>query len=234
MTTLRRRPLLTVLPAVTAAALILGVSGCGDTTDSTDSTRQSDAAVQQALDGVIEQGIPGAQLVISDPSRGTRIIRAGMGNTATGEPIPDDARVRIGSNTKAFVSTVVMQLVDDGLLDLDMSIEHYLPGTVVGNGNDGNRVTIRDLLQHTSGLTDYLAAGGARPEDIKPGQLLVGTSAQPPEHSPPLNWSISRCLFHPARQPKTRLSIRTRTTFCSGCSSRRSQDALPRRRSPPA
>lgn len=71
MTTLRRRPLLTVLPAVTAAALILGVSGCGDTTDS---TRQSDAAVQQALDGVIEQGIPGAQLVISDPSRGTRII----------------------------------------------------------------------------------------------------------------------------------------------------------------
>ncbi len=78
-----------MLPAVTAAALILGVSGCGDTTDSTDSTRQSDAAVQQALDGVIEQGIPpGAQLVISDPSRGTRIIRAGMGNTATGEPIP--------------------------------------------------------------------------------------------------------------------------------------------------
>ena len=70
MTTLRRRPLLTVLPAVTAAALILGVSGCGDTTDSTDSTRQSDAAVQQALDGVIKQGIPGAQLVISDPSRG--------------------------------------------------------------------------------------------------------------------------------------------------------------------
>ncbi|BCF82377.1 serine hydrolase [Rhodococcus qingshengii] len=185
MTTLRRRPLLTVLPAVTAAALILGVSGCGDTTDSTDSTRQSDAAVQQALDGVIEQGIPGAQLVISDPSRGTHIIRAGMGNTATGEPIPDDARVRIGSNTKAFVSTVVMQLVDDGLLDLDMSIEHYLPGTVVGNGNDGNRVTIRDLLQHTSGLTDYLAAGGARPEDIKPGQLLVGTSAQPPEHFSP-------------------------------------------------
>lgn len=78
-----------------------------------------------------------------------------------------------------------MQLVDDGLLDLDMSIEHYLPGTVVGNGNDGNRVTIRDLLQHTSGLTDYLAAGGARPEDIKPGQLLVGTSAQPSEHFSP-------------------------------------------------
>lgn len=88
MTALRRRPLLTVLPAVTAAALILGVSGCGDTTDSTDSTRQSDAAVQQALDGVIKQGIPGAQLVISDPSRGTRIIRAGMGNTATGELSP--------------------------------------------------------------------------------------------------------------------------------------------------
>lgn len=231
MTTLRRRPLLTVLPAVTAAALILGVSGCGDTTDS---TRQSDAAVQQALDGVIEQGIPGAQLVISDPSRGTRIIRAGMGNTATGEPIPDDARVRIGSNTKAFVSTVVMQLVDDGLLDLDMSIEHYLPGTVVGNGNDGNRVTIRDLLQHTSGLTDYLAPAEHGRKTSSPASYWWGQAHNHRSTSPPLNWSISRCLFHPARQPKTRLSIRTRTTFCSGCSSRRSQDALPRRRSPPA
>ena len=84
------------------------------------------------------------------------------------------------ANTKAFVSTVVMQLVDDGLLDLDT--EHRaLPARNDRRQRErrANRVTIRDLLQHTSGLTDYLAAGGARPEDIKPGQLLVGTSAQP-------------------------------------------------------
>jgi D-alanyl-D-alanine carboxypeptidase len=173
MTASRRRA---VLAVTTATALALGATAC---TDTAQSAQSPDAALQQQLDAVTEQGIPGAQLVITDPDRGTRVLRAGMGNTATGEPIPEDARVRIGSNTKVFVATVVMQLVDEGLVDLDTSIEHYLPGIVAGNGNDGSRVTVRDLLQHTSGLTDYLAPGGAKPEDVKPGQLLVATSEEP-------------------------------------------------------
>jgi D-alanyl-D-alanine carboxypeptidase len=171
-----------VLAVTTAAALSLGASSCGDTAQS---APPPDAAIQQKLDAVTERGIPGAQLVITDPDRGTRVLRAGTGNTATGEPIPDDSRARIGSNTKAFVATVVMQLVDEGLVDLDTNVEHYLPGIVTGNGNDGSRVTIRDLLQHTSGLTDYLAHGGAKPEDIRPGQLQIATSEEPVGHYTP-------------------------------------------------
>ena len=171
-----------VLAVTTAAALALGATACGDTEQLAPS---ADAAIQQRLDAVTERGIPGAQLVITEPDRGTHVLRAGMGNTATGEPIPDDARARIGSNTKAFVATVVMQLVDEGLVDLDTSVERYLPGIVAGNGNDGSRVTVRDLLQHTSGLTDYLAPGGAKPEDVKPGQLQVATSEEPMGHYTP-------------------------------------------------
>ncbi|MFG1782456.1 serine hydrolase domain-containing protein [Rhodococcus oryzae] len=171
-----------VLAVTTAAALALGATACGDTAQSAPSP---DAAIQQRLDAVTERGIPGAQLVITDPDRGTRVFRAGVGNTATDESIPDDARARIGSNTKAFVATVVMQLVDEGTVDLDTSVEHYLPGIVAGNGNDGNRVTVRDLLQHTSGLTDYLAPGGAKPEDVKPGQLRIATDDEPVGHYTP-------------------------------------------------
>ncbi|MFI6433480.1 serine hydrolase domain-containing protein [Rhodococcus oryzae] len=171
-----------VLAVTTAAVLALGAAACGDTEQSAPS---ADAAIQQRLDAVTERGIPGAQLVITEPDRGTHVLRAGMGNTATGEPIPDDARARIGSNTKAFVATVVMQLVDEGLVDLDTSVEHYLPGIVAGNGNDGSRVTVRDLLQHTSGLTDYLAPGGAKPENVKPGQLQIATSENPMGHYTP-------------------------------------------------
>ncbi|WP_051637573.1 serine hydrolase domain-containing protein [Rhodococcus sp. UNC363MFTsu5.1] len=179
MTASRRRA---VLAVTTAAAIALGATACGDTAQSAPSP---DAAIQQELDAVTELGIPGAQLVVTDPDRGTRVLRAGTGNTATGDPIPDDARARIGSNTKAFVATVVMQLVDEGRLDLAASVEQYLPGIVTGNGNDGSRVTVRDLLQHTSGLTDYLAPGGAKPEDVKPGQLQIATSTEPVGHYTP-------------------------------------------------
>ncbi|MFD7618557.1 serine hydrolase domain-containing protein [Streptomyces sp. NPDC059802] len=198
MTTSRRHAKSAVIAG--AAALALMTTACDDAaksappTDAKNSASptgaakpapSSDATTQRRIDAVAEQGIPGVQVVISDPGRGTRILRAGTGNTDTGKPFPDDARVRIGSNTKAFVATVVMQLVDEGRVDLNRSVEHYLPGRVRGNGNDGSRVKIRDLLQHTSGLTDYVAAGGTKPEDIKPGQLRLAESEEPQRHYTP-------------------------------------------------
>ncbi|MEV5540653.1 serine hydrolase domain-containing protein [Saccharopolyspora shandongensis] len=175
MTTSRRRATLAV---IAGAAIALGTSACGGAPSSGD-------AVQQKIDAVTKQGIPGVQVVITNPDGRTRTLRSGVGDTATGTPIADDARVRIGSNTKAFAATVVMQLVDEGRVDLGASVEHYLPGIVRGSGNDGNRVTIRDLLQHTSGLTDYVVAGGAKPEDVKPGQLQIAGSEEPLPHFTP-------------------------------------------------
>ncbi|HEX2313772.1 MAG TPA: serine hydrolase domain-containing protein, partial [Thermomonospora sp.] len=63
---------------------------------------------------------------------------------------------RIGSTTKTFVAVVVLQLVAEGRLTLDDTVDRWLPGVVTGNGNDGRRVTVRHLLRHTSGLADYV------------------------------------------------------------------------------
>ncbi|MFC9994655.1 serine hydrolase domain-containing protein [Nocardia sp. NPDC127526] len=147
---------------------VLAASACGaDSSDATPSGVPSSAsatpdgagaALTQTLDALVRNGFPGVQVVIDGPG-GHRVVTKGAGDLATGAPIADDARVRIGSNTKTFVSTVVLQLVAEGKVELDAPVERYLPGVVRGNGNDGNRITVRQLLQHTSGLPEYLAGG---------------------------------------------------------------------------
>ncbi|MFI0741398.1 serine hydrolase domain-containing protein [Streptomyces sp. NPDC021100] len=87
-----------------------------------------------------------------DTGRGVLRSRAGGGST----PTPWDARFRIASTTKTFTSVVVLQLVAEGKLSLDDTVEKWLPGVVKGQGNDGSRITVRDLLRQTSGLFDYV------------------------------------------------------------------------------
>ncbi|MFI6980433.1 serine hydrolase domain-containing protein [Embleya sp. NPDC050154] len=99
-------------------------------------------------------GYVNAAIVVRDGRERSQAY-AGPADLRTGRPVPHDARLRIGSATKAFVATVVLQLVAEGRLSLADSVERWLPGVVTGNGNDGCRVTVRHLLQHTGGLHNY-------------------------------------------------------------------------------
>ena len=69
---------------------------------------------------------------------------------------PQD-RVHIGSITKTFAATVVLQLAAEGRLSLNDSVQKWLPGVITGHGYHPAQITIRQLLQHTSGLRDYAA-----------------------------------------------------------------------------
>ncbi len=111
--------------------------------------------LQRDADRLLRQGAPGVLADLRSPE-GTLKVRAGAGDTATGRPVPWQARFRIGSLTKPFVATTVLQLVGEGRLSLDDTVEDWLPGLVRGRGNDGREVTVRQLLQHTSGLPDYV------------------------------------------------------------------------------
>ncbi|MGW3209157.1 serine hydrolase domain-containing protein [Streptomyces sp. NPDC001135] len=86
------------------------------------------------------------------------VLRARYGTAGVGSkaPVPWDAQFRVASTTKAFTAVVVLQLVAQGRLSLDDTVEHWLPGVVDGHGNDGSRITVRDLLQQTSGIYDYI------------------------------------------------------------------------------
>ncbi|WP_433599195.1 serine hydrolase domain-containing protein [Nocardia sp. CA-135953] len=110
-------------------------------------------AILQRLTGT--DGAPGALLEVSD-AHGRTVLTSGVANTETHAPIAGDSRFRIGSMTKMFVATVVLQLVAEQRVRLDTPVEQYLVGVITGNGNDGHDITVRQLLQHTSGLPDYL------------------------------------------------------------------------------
>ncbi|MGW6422245.1 serine hydrolase domain-containing protein [Nocardia sp. NPDC055053] len=146
--------------SVVVVGAVLAAAACGEASVGApeEAAKTPPPAVATAMEKLVRHGFPGVQVVIDGPA-GHRTFTAGVGDLNTRAPFPDDARVRIGSNTKTYVATVIMQLVAEGKVDLDASIERYLPGLVQGNGNDGNRITVRQVLQHTSGVPDYLGRG---------------------------------------------------------------------------
>lgn len=100
------------------------------------------------------QHVPGALAEIRDDA-GTTELSSGVADVRSGRAPTSSDRVRIFSNTKTFVATVVLQLSAEGRVALDAPVERYLPGLIRGNGNDGREISVRQLLSHTSGLPDY-------------------------------------------------------------------------------
>ena len=106
-----------------------------------------------ALDQVHRAGVPGVFAEVRD---GDQVWRgaAGVADVTTGRPVTPELRHRVGSITKTFTAAAVLQQVDDGRIGLDTPIGHYLPDLVPGER--GTAITVRMLLNHTSGLAEYL------------------------------------------------------------------------------
>jgi D-alanyl-D-alanine carboxypeptidase len=103
-------------------------------------------------------------------------------------------RFRIGSITKTFVATVVLQLVGEGKLSLADTVERWVPGLVP----NGGAITVRQLLNHTSGLFSYdedrefLAAADRDPlRKWSPRELVAIATAHEPHFAPGAGWSYS-------------------------------------------
>ena len=112
---------------------------------------RTDAAVlRHQLHALIAAGVPGAVLVVRDGDERLR-LSAGTSDIATGTPMRTGNRFKIGSITKTFVATAVLELVRDGKLRLGDTVAHWLPGLVP----NGAHITVRQLLRHRSGLFDY-------------------------------------------------------------------------------
>lgn len=162
------------------AALAIGVMTLGALVPTAASGSAAAAArpdrVQQALNTLVrDDGMPAALASVRDRNGRTRTYTAGVGDLTTGSKVPRDGQVRIGSNTKAFTAVVVLQLVAEGKIGLDTFVDTYLPGLVRGEGIDGNLITVRELLQHTSGLPDYgihLDDDEIRTRHYEPRELL--------------------------------------------------------------
>jgi len=106
--------------------------------------------LQQRLDQLVEDGSPGALLYTYDHGRVTE-LQSGVADLAAGTAMSAQDHYRIGSLTKTYVSAAVLDLVAKHRIRLKDPVKRYLPGFL----NGGPRVTIRQLLNHTSGLYEF-------------------------------------------------------------------------------
>ncbi len=138
-----------------------------------------------------EHHVPGAAVAVY---AGGEIIdhAAGVLNRGTGVEADVDSLFQIGSITKVWTATLAMQLVDDGVLDLDQPVRRYLPEFVLGDEDAAARITVRQLLCHTAGFegdifTDtgrgadcvekYVATLGDVPQLFPPGEMFSYNNA---------------------------------------------------------
>ncbi len=124
--------------------------------------------LQRDADAVRDTGASGLIVQARDVDGRNREARAGVRDLDEGGRVPFDAYYRIGSDAKTFVAVVALQLVAEGKLALDDTVEKWLPGVVTGHGNDGRRITVRNLLQHTSGLPNYTDILFSDPKELTP------------------------------------------------------------------
>jgi D-alanyl-D-alanine carboxypeptidase len=150
------------------------------------------AAPDPVGDLVAKDGFPGALASVRGSDGHVHDYTAGPG-------VPRNGQVRIGSNTKTFTAVVVLQLVGEGRIDLDATVEHYLPGIVPGGG----KITVRELLQQTSGLPDYDDVLFTRPQDLvdkshsyyEPRRLLDAAFTRPADFPPGTKWEYSNTNY---------------------------------------
>jgi D-alanyl-D-alanine carboxypeptidase len=184
--------------ATTPAAAISSVGATGDVSDT--SAEPDAGLIRGQLQTLVDSGYPSAFAAVTDPDGNTTTVSVGTGNLATGDPAPVDGQVRIASNTKMFVSTIVLQLVDEGAVTLDQPVGTYLPGLIEGQGIDGDTITIRQLLQHTAGLPEYADevaadAFGAQHTYITPRDMLDIALEKPAVFGPGEKWEYSNTNY---------------------------------------
>jgi Tol biopolymer transport system component/CubicO group peptidase (beta-lactamase class C family) len=136
----------------------------------------------------------GAQRVIVFASVGDKsyVATAGTRHPTAGQ------RFRVGSVTKTFTATIVLQLVDEGKLALSNTLEDHLPGVV----RRGAQITIRQLLQHRSGLVNYTdepylswLKGASRSPSTRPIDLLRFAGSKQLSFEPGSQWSYSNTNY---------------------------------------
>ena len=145
--------------------------------------------VQQAARQSVQDGATSSVVVVVD---GLRTYAAAQ----PPRPAPERIRFRIGSVTKTFTATVVLQLVREGRVALGAPVARYLPWT----GSKGRRIRIRDLLNHRSGLVSYTDFGGWMAEaeaskTIRPRAVLRFALGQDLLFRPRSRWSYSNSNY---------------------------------------
>ncbi|GAA4308600.1 serine hydrolase domain-containing protein [Actinomadura luteofluorescens] len=154
--------------------------------------------LRQDTEAIRALGVSGVQARVVGADGRESVAVSGTADLRTGRPVSSGGYFRMASTSKTLVAVVVLQLEAEGRVSLDDSVDRWLPGVVRGNGNDGRRITIRQLLQHTSGIHDdlpgYTTPGEyyqQRYDVYEPEELVARAMAHAPDFPPGEGWGYS-------------------------------------------
>ncbi len=169
----------TLLTTIVAAALLAAPAPS--------TAKPPDRGVSAALDQLVAAGAPGG-IALADG----RATAAGVADLSTARRLRPHDRIRIGSVTKSFTAVVALQLVGEGRLSLDDTVGDRLPGVLP----QADRATLRQLLNHTSGIPDDLGPmiGGVFGDPMRvwrPREVVEVVSSKPLRFAPGTSWAYS-------------------------------------------
>ncbi len=129
-----------------------------------------------------EHGVPGAAIAVTVDGE---VVEAAGGvlSKATGVDVTTDSVFQVGSITKVWTTSLLMQLVDEGLLDLDATLRSYLPDFHIADESAAAAITIRQLLCHTAGFEGDIFTDTGKGDDCV--QKYVATLGDLPQLFPP-------------------------------------------------
>lgn len=156
---------------------------------------QERSAAYNKIDRLINERFPadgpGVAVFVAAPGLGRQQFAAGLSDVAENKAMRSDDPFRIGALTQAFTSTLILQLIEQGTVALDDTLEKWLPVDLLDSVPNGRSVTIRQLLTMTSGIPDYQnhpgfqTAVAADPQRLwQPEEILAFSARQAPDFAP--------------------------------------------------
>ncbi|MFE9610817.1 serine hydrolase domain-containing protein [Streptomyces sp. NPDC006012] len=202
-----RRSFRAAAVAVAAAAALSTSAVPGNAVSDTQSTASASrpghhtsavARLSELMRQEVAAGAPGVVVRVNDGSGRTISLARQARWTRKDHRLSADDRFRMGSNTKTMIAVLTLQLAAERRLSLQDPVEKWLPGQIP----DGRHITLRMLLNHTSGLFDYIndpgvlaRETGADPSDVAPGELLAVAAQYPPVARPGSEFSYSNTNY---------------------------------------
>jgi D-alanyl-D-alanine carboxypeptidase len=196
------------LHAVSRAACAFTLAGAVACGDGSPPAPAHDARVEAGLQRVLDQAVarpdvllPGAITYYRAPAWAPWSGSAGLGELEAQVPMRPESRIRAGSVLKTFLATVTLQHVEEGMLSLDQTLPELLPSAVTDRVANADRITLRMLLNHTSGIPEWVggevhATVVSHPEHVwttdEALAIAAGTSAY---FEPGTSWQYSNTNY---------------------------------------
>jgi len=120
------------------------------------STNPKNNKYQSLLDGITSSGVVGITMSVYHPQDGMWVGASGKADLYNNVDMKPCNISRVGSTVKMFTSVTVLKLKEEGKLNLDDKISSYLQGDVIDKIENADKATIRQLLQHSSGIYNYI------------------------------------------------------------------------------